>query len=192
MSVEVDSHAYRFYPAPDEWKADPIPGLLEDVILGTAMPEGVEEPSPPTQVSEPPFQHYPLNDWESLWWVSMYMVVDRVVTDKSGLSGEAVSQQITIARTLFYDYKSRLSFFTDWRTGLAVPSPQVARMVQVLVKPFTGFRNALMADKWINLNDQNVLIDFEPAAMSGIASVSTTAKPISVALPPAVAGGCQR
>ena len=52
-----------------------------------------------------------------------------------------------------------MSFFTDWRTGLAVPSPQTARMVQVLVKPFTGFRNALMADKWINLNDQNVLVD---------------------------------
>ena len=53
----------------------------------------------------------------------------------------------------------RLSFFTDWRTGQAVPSPQAARLVQVLVKPVTGFRNALMADKWINLNDQNVLID---------------------------------
>ncbi len=53
----------------------------------------------------------------------------------------------------------RLSFFMDWRTGLAVPRPQVSRMVQVLVQPFTGFRNALMADKWINLNDQNVLID---------------------------------
>ena len=53
----------------------------------------------------------------------------------------------------------RLSFFTDWRTGQPVPNPQVARMVQVLVKPVTGFRNALMADKWINLNDQNVMVD---------------------------------
>ena len=50
----------------------------------------------------------------------------------------------------------RLSFFTDWRTGLAVPSPQVSRMVQVLVQPITGFRDALMADQWINLNDQIV------------------------------------
>lgn len=53
----------------------------------------------------------------------------------------------------------RPSFFTDWRTGQAVPNPQVARMVEVLVKPQTNFRNALMADKWIDLNDQNVFID---------------------------------
>ena len=53
----------------------------------------------------------------------------------------------------------RFSFFTDWRTGLSVASPQAARMVEVVVKPLTNFRNALMADKQINLNSQDVLID---------------------------------
>ena len=42
--------------------------------------------------------------------------------------------------------------------GRARPA-DVSRMVEVLVKPITGFRNALMADQWINLNDQNVLVD---------------------------------
>ena len=53
----------------------------------------------------------------------------------------------------------RFSFFNDWRTGRAVPSPQVARLVEAVVRPQTGFRNALMADKKIDLNDQDVLID---------------------------------
>ncbi len=53
----------------------------------------------------------------------------------------------------------RFSFFTDWRTGLPVSSPQVARMVEVVVKPLTNFRNALMADKQINLNNKDVLVD---------------------------------
>ena len=53
----------------------------------------------------------------------------------------------------------RFSFFNDWRTGLAVSSPQVARMVEAVVRPETGFRNALMADKSINLSNQDVLIN---------------------------------
>ena len=53
----------------------------------------------------------------------------------------------------------RLSFFTDWRTGQAVTSPQAARMVEVIVKPLTNFRNALMADVQINLSNQDVLVD---------------------------------
>ena len=65
-----------------------------------------------------------------------------------------------------------LSFFTDWRTGKAVASPQTARMVEVLAKPFTGFRNALMADQWINLNDQNVFIDSYDSS-KGIYSATT-------------------
>ena len=53
----------------------------------------------------------------------------------------------------------RLSFFNDWRTGLTVPSPEAGRMVEVLVKPVTSFTNAITGIKWINLNDQNILID---------------------------------
>ena len=53
----------------------------------------------------------------------------------------------------------RLSFFNDWRTGRRVDSPQTARLVEAVVRPQTGFRNALMADVRIDLNDQDVLID---------------------------------
>ena len=53
----------------------------------------------------------------------------------------------------------RFSFFTDWRTNQPVASPQTARMVETIVKPLTNFRNALMADKQINLANQDVLVD---------------------------------
>ena len=53
----------------------------------------------------------------------------------------------------------QISFFNDWRTGEALSSPQAARLVEVVVKPQTNFRNALMADKTINMSDQDVLVD---------------------------------
>ena len=53
----------------------------------------------------------------------------------------------------------RISFFTDWRTGQSIDAPQAARLVEVVARPQTNFRNALMADKTINLSDQDVLVD---------------------------------
>ncbi len=53
----------------------------------------------------------------------------------------------------------RFSFFNDWRTGRAVSVPQVSRLVEVVAKPRTSFRNAIMADQRIDLNDKDVLID---------------------------------
>ena len=53
----------------------------------------------------------------------------------------------------------RLSFFSDWRTGQPVDGPQAARMVEVIAKPLTNFRNALMADVRIDLNNNDVLVD---------------------------------
>ncbi len=58
------------------------------------------------------------------------------------------------------DNRLRLfSFFHDWRTGRSLAAPQVARMVETIVRPLTNFRNALMADKQINLSNLDVLID---------------------------------
>ena len=51
------------------------------------------------------------------------------------------------------------SFFNDWRTGRAVPAPQAARLVEAVVRPQTGFRNALMADMQIDLSNVDVLIN---------------------------------
>jgi hypothetical protein len=56
----------------------------------------------------------------------------------------------------------KFSFFNDWRTGLPVSAntgPNVTRLVEVVAKPLTNFRNALMADKQIDLSNQDVLID---------------------------------
>ncbi len=63
----------------------------------------------------------------------------------------------------------KFSFVSDWRTGLPVsPStgPNVSRLVEVVAKPLTTFRNALMADREhdnvkgsIDLGNKNVLID---------------------------------
>ncbi len=53
----------------------------------------------------------------------------------------------------------QISFFNDWRTGQSLAAPQAARLVEVVVRPQTNFRNALMADKQINLSNQDVLID---------------------------------
>ncbi len=59
-----------------------------------------------------------------------------------------------------YDNRLRhFSFFNDWRTGRSVTSPQTARLVEAIVRPQTGFRNALMADTRIDLSNQDVLID---------------------------------
>ena len=53
----------------------------------------------------------------------------------------------------------QISFFNDWRTGQNLASPQAARMVEAVARPLTNFRNALMADKTLNLSNQDVLID---------------------------------
>ena len=59
-----------------------------------------------------------------------------------------------------YDNRLRhFSFFNDWRTGRAVLSPQTARLVEAVVRPQTGFRNALMADSTIDLSNVDVLIN---------------------------------
>ncbi len=53
----------------------------------------------------------------------------------------------------------QISFFNDWRTGQSLASPQAARLVEIVARPLTNFRNALMADKTINLSNQDVLVD---------------------------------
>ncbi len=61
----------------------------------------------------------------------------------------------------------RISFFNDWRTCRGLPSPQAARLIEVVARPQTNFRNALMADKQINLSDQDVLIDSYDSSKGG-------------------------
>ena len=73
-----------------------------------------------------------------------------------------------------YDNRLRhFSFFNDWRTGRSVGSPQTARLVEAVVRPQTGFRNALMADVRIDLSNQDVLIDSYDSS-KGVYSATNT------------------
>ncbi len=124
-----------------------VPGASSSPLANFAIPPSDAVASYLSQLDNPNLRDADGVDRSNWWWRVRSLGV-------SGLSGPArpgIDSRDNQMR--------HMSFFTDWRTGLAVPGPQTARLVQVLVKPFTGFRNALMADKWINLNDQNVLVD---------------------------------
>ena len=84
----------------------------------------------------------------SRWWYRIRSL------GTAGLSGQPVANLQTLDNRL-----RRFSFYTDWRTGQPVGSPQTSRLVEVTVQPLTNFRNALMADKRIDLSNMDVLID---------------------------------
>ncbi len=84
----------------------------------------------------------------SRWWYRIRSL------GTAGLSGQPVANLQKLDNQL-----RRFSFYTDWRTGRPVSSPQVSRMVEITAQPMTNFRNALMADKTINLSNMDVLID---------------------------------
>ncbi|KAI9060401.1 hypothetical protein FKP32DRAFT_1052731 [Trametes sanguinea] len=72
MSIEVDANLYLFYQTPS---AHGYP---------------------------PPFLHHPLNDWESLWWVAMYMITDRIVDgDSEDIKSADIEAQTMVALQLF-------------------------------------------------------------------------------------------
>ena len=84
----------------------------------------------------------------SRWWYRIRAL------GTAGLSGPPIANLQKLDNRL-----RRFSFFTDWRTGQPVGNPQVSRLVEITARPLTNFRNALMADKRIDLNGMDVLID---------------------------------
>ncbi len=84
----------------------------------------------------------------SRWWYRIRAL------GTAGLSGPPIANLQKLDNRL-----RRFSFYTDWRTGQPVGTPQVSRLVEITAKPLTNFRNALMADKQINLSNMDVLID---------------------------------
>lgn len=124
-----------------------VPGAGNSPLNNFAIPPANAVASYLTQLDNPNLRDSDGVD-RSNWW---YRVRSVGITGLSGPPRSGLDTRDGLLR--------RPSFFNDWRTGLAVPSPQVSRLVEVLAKPVTGFRNALMADRWINLNEQNVLID---------------------------------
>ncbi len=124
-----------------------VPGANTSPLSNFAIPPADAVASYLSQLDNPNLRDQDGVD-RSNWW---YRIRSLGVSGLSGPTRANIDRRDSQMR--------RLSFFTDWRTGQPVPSPQTARMVQALVKPVTGFRSALMADKLINLNDQNVLVD---------------------------------
>jgi hypothetical protein len=47
----------------------------------------------------------------------------------------------------------------DHRTGAAVTTPQVTRMIEAVVKPVGAFRTALFGVSTVDLNDRNIVVD---------------------------------
>ncbi len=137
-----------------------VPGASTSPLSNFAIPPADAVASYLSQLDNPNLQD-PDGVDRSNWW---YRIRSLGVSGVSGPTRPGIDRRDNQMR--------RLSFFTDWRTGQAVSSPQTARLVQALVKPVTGFRNALMADQWINLNDQNVLIDSYDSS-KGIYSASS-------------------
>ncbi len=90
-------------------------------------------------------------DTRSHWW---YRIRSVGVAGVSGPPRPSADSRDNLLR--------RFSFFTDWRSNQPVDAkqgPQVSRAVEVVVRPLTGFRNALMADKRIDLQGETVLVD---------------------------------
>ncbi|EKM61535.1 uncharacterized protein PHACADRAFT_168990 [Phanerochaete carnosa HHB-10118-sp] len=74
-----------------------------------------------------PFRYHPLNDWESLFWVSLYMVLDRVVKPKGNQTqqpSDKLEKQRELARGLFYSYKERSVKFSQLATEERDPFKQ--------------------------------------------------------------------
>ncbi|MBV9126654.1 MAG: hypothetical protein JO117_01070 [Verrucomicrobia bacterium] len=71
----------------------------------------------------------------------------------------------------------KFSFFNDWRTNQPVnpntTGPYVSRLIEVVAKPLTDFRNALMAEKSIDLGNQDVLIDSYDSSKGLYSSLNT-------------------
>ena len=97
----------------------------------------------------------------SRWWYRIRAL------GTAGLSGPPVANLQKLDNQL-----RRFSFFSDWRTGRAVASPQVSRMVEITAQPLTNFRNALMADKQINLSNQDVLVDSYDSSKGGYSATT--------------------
>ncbi|KAJ3013112.1 hypothetical protein NUW54_g1680 [Trametes sanguinea] len=118
MSVEVNVHQYLFtsgsptdaalkenpQPKPEQW------GLKFGKLLTLHEDDVVCQPLATSSLL--PFRYHPLNDWESLWWVSMYMVVDRIVEQPDMSNIRSIDEQRKIARRFFYISDERMKFFS--------------------------------------------------------------------------------
>ena len=124
-----------------------VPGSSVTPTVNFAVPPDSSNSTFISQLDNPSLRD-PDGVDRSRWWYRIRAL------GTAGLSGPPIANLQKLDNRL-----RRFSFFSDWRTGRAVSTPQVSRLVEVTAKPLTNFRNALMADKQINLSNQDVLVD---------------------------------
>ncbi|EKM61533.1 uncharacterized protein PHACADRAFT_180643 [Phanerochaete carnosa HHB-10118-sp] len=132
MSIEVSACAYLFqYKGVSDlssWK----PAFLGDSLSAALIAEENDEriSSKPGHPGHPlPFRYHLLNDWESLFWVSMYMVIYRVVEpteNRPRQPAEKFRAQCILAAELFDDPVRRPVMFS------AAPSEAGDRLKWIL------------------------------------------------------------
>ncbi|CDO70211.1 hypothetical protein BN946_scf184942.g11 [Trametes cinnabarina] len=109
-AIEVDAHAYNYLP-------------MDDIEQQPLSPQ--------------PFRYHPLNDWESVWWVCICMVINRVV--KSRDKSKSLEKQRKIAEDLFYNTDKRLQLFKRYILELdskieSAAHPDVSKIMRWLRK----------------------------------------------------------
>ena len=124
-----------------------VPGSSASPTVNFAIPPDNSSGTFISQLDNPSLRD-PDGVDRSRWWYRIRSL------GTAGLSGQPVSNIQKLDNQL-----RRFSFYTDWRTGQPVPNPQVSRLVEITAQPLTNFRNALMADKRIDLSNVDVLID---------------------------------
>ncbi|OSC98905.1 hypothetical protein PYCCODRAFT_909511 [Trametes coccinea BRFM310] len=101
-----------------------------DMFLTMSMPDDIQDDCPP----DLPFHYHLLNDWESLWWVSLYMVTDRIIKPAGN---RTFRKQEKIARALFSDLRSRMQAFREGMMDEKLSScvdPQIRPIVELLLR----------------------------------------------------------
>lgn len=128
MPVEVDSLKYLFRnilsgtPRAQQASGSNLNVLkrshiASDSKLNVLKRSRVTTPEPPEYGARTPllpFRYHPLNDDESLFWVSLYMILDKLVKptgNRSQQLDDRLDEQRRLARGFFYDNKTRRDNF---------------------------------------------------------------------------------
>lgn len=122
MPLEVDALEYLFRGTTGSEKPETasFEGGGEGELFSkfvTAVPSNTGTQVKPILL---PFRYHPLNDWESLFWVSLYMVIDRVVKPKDNQPqqpSDKLEKQRELARGLFYSRNERPWMFSQPVSG---------------------------------------------------------------------------
>lgn len=118
MPLEVDALQYLFWTATRPPKPVHTSDSGLDVLKISSM-TAVPEPSAAASEARAPavlFRYHPLNDWESLFWVALYMIFGKSVKPTGNQPQQSCQkrwEQWKLARAFFYEYKTRQAIFSE-------------------------------------------------------------------------------